>query len=99
AGDAGDRQVPRLAHRHPHGARSVDPVDIVSLTRSLVDIDSTTGREGECGRWLADYLRSRDWSVDEQRVDDTRCNVIATIAENRRGDNNVAQGFPPPLAG
>jgi acetylornithine deacetylase len=56
----------------------VDPVDIVSLTRSLVDIDSTTGREGECGRWLADYLRGRGWSVSEQRVDDTRCNVLAT---------------------
>ena len=26
---AGHRQVSRLAHRHPHGARSVDPVDIV----------------------------------------------------------------------
>jgi len=55
----------------------VDPVDIVSLTRSLVDIDSTTGREGACGRWLADYLRGRGWSVQEQRVDDTRFNVIA----------------------
>jgi acetylornithine deacetylase len=55
----------------------VDPVDIVALTRSLVDIDSTTGREGECGRWLADYLRGRGWQVEEQRVDATRFNVIA----------------------
>jgi acetylornithine deacetylase len=52
-------------------------VDIVSLTRSLVDIDSTTGREGACGRWLADYLRGRGWAIQEQRVDDTRFNVIA----------------------
>jgi len=58
----------------------VDPVDLVSLTRSLVDIDSTTGREGECGRWLADYLRGRGWSVDEQRIDTTRFNVIADVA-------------------
>jgi acetylornithine deacetylase len=57
---------------------TVEPVDIVALTRSLVDIDSTTGREGECGRWLADYLRGRGWSVEEQRVADTRFNVIAT---------------------
>ena len=56
---------------------TVEPVDIVGLTRSLVDIDSTTGREGECGRWLAGYLRDRGWAVEEQRVDDTRCNVIA----------------------
>ena len=60
-------------------------VDIVALTRSLVDIDSTTGREGECGRWLADYLRGRDWAVEEQRVDATRFNVMA----------GVAQGFTP----
>ena len=57
----------------------MDPVDIVALTRSLVDIDSTTGREGECGTWLANYLRGRGWIVDEQRVDDTRFNVIASV--------------------
>jgi acetylornithine deacetylase len=56
---------------------TVEPVDIVALTRSLVDIDSTTGREGECGRWLADYLRGRGWSVEEQRVDAARFNVLA----------------------
>jgi acetylornithine deacetylase len=58
----------------------VDPVDILGLTRSLVDIDSTTGREGAAGRWLADYLRGRGWSVEEQRVDDTRFNVIANVS-------------------
>ena len=42
----------------------MDPVDIVALTRSLVDIDSTTGREGAAGRWLADYLRGRGWAVE-----------------------------------
>jgi acetylornithine deacetylase len=56
---------------------TMEPVDIVGLARSLVDIDSTTGREGECGRWLGDYLRRRGWSVEEQRVDGSRCNVIA----------------------
>ena len=64
---------------------TAEAVDIVGLTRSLVDIDSTTGREGEAGRWLADYLRGRGWSVEEQRVDDTRFNVLA----------GVAQGFSP----
>jgi acetylornithine deacetylase len=64
---------------------TAEAVDIVGLTRSLVDIDSTTGREGECGRWLADYLRGRDWAVEEQRVDATRFNVLA----------GVAQGFSP----
>jgi acetylornithine deacetylase len=58
---------------------TADAVDIVALTRALVDIDSTTGREGAAGRWLADYLRGRGCSVVEQRVDDTRFNVIATL--------------------
>jgi acetylornithine deacetylase len=66
-------------------------VDIVALTRSLVDIDSTTGREGECGRWLAGYLRGRGWSVDEQRVDDARFNVIANPA-------TAGQGFSAAIA-
>jgi len=52
-------------------------VDIVALTRALVDIDSTTGREGDAGGWLAGYLRQRGYAVTEQRVDDSRFNVIA----------------------
>jgi acetylornithine deacetylase len=59
---------------------TADPVDIVALTRALVDIDSTTGQEGAVGRWLADYLRRRGWPVVEQRVDGTRINVIARAA-------------------
>jgi acetylornithine deacetylase len=75
----------------------VDPVDIVALTRSLVDIDSTTGRERECGRWLADYLRGRGWQVEEQRVDDTRFNVIAMPHEPLapRTSNAAPRGSHP----
>jgi acetylornithine deacetylase len=52
-------------------------VDIVALTCSLVDIDSTTGCEGDVGRWLADYLRGRGFDLTEQPVDDARFNLIA----------------------
>lgn len=61
----------------------LDRVDVVALTRALVDIDSTTGREGEAGRWLADYLRRHGFAVTEQRVDTSRFNVIATVADPR----------------
>ncbi len=57
-----------------------ESVDIVALTRALVDIDSTTGRESAAGRWLAEYLRAHGWTVTEQRVDATRFNVVATSA-------------------
>lgn len=60
---------------------SIDPVDIVALTRALVDIDSTTGREGDACRWLADYLRSRGFTVTEQPVDGARVNVIARASD------------------
>ncbi len=53
-------------------------VDVVTFTRSLVDIDSTTGTEAAAGAWLANYLRSHGFSVVEQPVDATRFNVIAT---------------------
>jgi acetylornithine deacetylase len=54
----------------------VPAVDVVSLTRSLVDIDSTTGREGEAGRWLAGYLRELGFEVVEQPVDGRRMNIL-----------------------
>ena len=56
-------------------------VDPVALTRSLVDIDSTTGREAAAGQWLAAYLRDLGYSVVEQPVDDTRRNLIATVGD------------------
>ena len=52
-------------------------VDLVALTRALVDIDSTTGKEAEAGRWLAAYLRSLGLAVTEQPVDGQRFNVLA----------------------
>ncbi len=54
-------------------------MDPVALTRALVDIDSTTGREGEAGRWLVEYLRGLGFSVTTQPVDDLRFNVLATV--------------------
>jgi acetylornithine deacetylase len=59
----------------------VDPVDPIALARRLIDIDSTTGREGEAARGLATYLRGRGYSVLEQPVIADRINVIAAVGE------------------
>jgi acetylornithine deacetylase len=56
--------------------QTIDPIE---LTRSLVDIDSTTGREGEAGRWLARRLRDLGYEVVEQPVSDDRFNVYAHL--------------------
>jgi acetylornithine deacetylase len=58
-------------------------MDPVALTRALVDIDSTTGQEGDAGRWLADYLRGIGFSVTTQPVDDLRFNVLAIVGAPR----------------
>jgi len=57
----------------------LDPLGLVPLARTLIDIDSTTGSEGDCGRWLAAYLRGRGFGVEEQQVSDGRFNVLATL--------------------
>jgi acetylornithine deacetylase len=72
---------------------TADAVDIVTLTRALVDIDSTTGREGAAGGLLASYLRGRGFSVTEQPVDTARFNVIAMP----EAAPDVAQAFRPAL--
>ena len=72
----------------------MDPVDPVALARQLIDIDSTTGREGRVAAVLAEYLRGRGYSVLEQPIGAAangrsdassearaRCNVIAAVGE------------------
>ncbi len=67
-----------------HGA-----VDVLGFARQLIDIESTTGNEGEVGKCLADYLRARGYSVLEQPVPELpgsgsrfpRINVIAAVGE------------------
>jgi acetylornithine deacetylase len=63
----------------------VDPVDHLALARQLIDIESTTGNEGEVAAWLAAYLRGRGYSVLEQPLEPiagkARTNVIAAAGE------------------
>ncbi len=56
-------------------------MDPVSFARQLIDIDSTTGREGGVCAWLAAWLRSHGYAVTEQAVSDGgRANLLATTA-------------------
>jgi acetylornithine deacetylase len=61
----------------------MDSLGVVPLTRALVDIESTTGREAACGRWLADHLRGLGYDVSEQAVESDRFNVIARVGRPR----------------
>jgi acetylornithine deacetylase len=57
----------------------VDPLNLVPLARTLIDIDSTTGREGDAVRWLAGYLRERGFTVTLQPVAGERANLLAAL--------------------
>jgi acetylornithine deacetylase len=54
-------------------------MNVVEFARTLVDIDSTTGRESEAGAWLATELRKLGYDVVEQPVADGRSNVFAKL--------------------
>ena len=55
------------------------PFDAVGFARALINIDSTTGREGEAGRWLSRQLQQFGYTVVEQPVTDGRVNVYASL--------------------
>jgi len=59
----------------------MDQVGLVALTRALVDIDSTTGRERDVAMFIARTLRDLGWHVDEQPIGDGRFNIIARVSE------------------
>jgi len=59
----------------------MDPVDPIFLARTLIDIDSTTGCEGDVGAWLSRFLGERGYRVEEQPVSDGRFNVFASQAD------------------
>jgi acetylornithine deacetylase len=56
----------------------IHSMDIVSLTRQLVNIESITGNEGPVGIFLAEQLRQLGNNVQQTLVDGKRSNVYAT---------------------
>ena len=67
----------------------MDSLTQIRVTRELIDIDSTTGREGEAGAHLARLLRGLGYDVVEQPVTDGRFNVYAAL-----GSRLSASGGP-----
>jgi acetylornithine deacetylase len=57
----------------------VDPLTQIRLSRELIDIDSTSGREGDAGAYLARLLAGLGYDVVEQPVTDGRFNVYASL--------------------
>ena len=53
-------------------------MDVVSLTRRLVDIESISGNEGPVGHFLAQQLRALGYDARRMAVEGERANVYAT---------------------
>ena len=57
---------------------TIDPID---LAARLMEIDSTSGREGEVIDWVQGFLAGRDWSTTRIPVSDGRDDVFATTSD------------------
>ncbi|HEV2765775.1 MAG TPA: M20/M25/M40 family metallo-hydrolase [Pyrinomonadaceae bacterium] len=59
-------------------------MDLIGLTRELIDIPSVTGEEQEVGRFLAALLARLGYRVETQEVTNGRSNVVAASGERPR---------------
>ncbi|MCA1604260.1 MAG: peptidase dimerization protein, partial [Acidobacteria bacterium] len=75
------------------------PMNVIELTRKLIDIPSVTGDEAKVGKFLADYLESLGYQVERQLVADGRFNVIATTREKPRIVLSTHMDTVPPYLG
>lgn len=57
----------------------MDSLDLVGVTRRLVDIESTTGQEAAVCAEMAALLESRGYTVRQQPVSDGRVNLLASV--------------------
>lgn len=54
-------------------------MNLIELTRALIDIPSLSGEEAAVGQFLFSYLERLGYSVERQEVERGRANLIATI--------------------
>lgn len=54
-------------------------MNLIDLTKSLMNIPSVSGEEQAVGFYLRDYLESLGWTVELQAVSETQNNVIAYL--------------------
>ncbi|HLA10176.1 MAG TPA: M20/M25/M40 family metallo-hydrolase [Pyrinomonadaceae bacterium] len=72
-------------------------MDVLTLTRTLIDIPSVTGNEAEIGAFLVEHLKSSGYQVEIQSVATDRFNVIATLAGRPRVVFSTHMDTVPPF--
>src|SRR5258708_5229468 len=72
-------------------------MNLFELTKSLMNIPSTSGDEEAVGFWLRDYLESLGWIVELQEVSEKQSNVIAYLNETPRVWLSTHMDMVPPF--
>jgi acetylornithine deacetylase len=72
-------------------------MSLFELTRTLMDIPSVTGEEGEVGRFLASHLEGLGYGVELQEVEPGRANVLARTAARPRVVLSTHMDTVPPF--
>jgi len=72
-------------------------IDVLRLTRELIDIPSVTGDEFQIGNSLGELLLRRGYRVELQDVSDERSNIIATTARAPRVVLSTHMDTVPPF--
>jgi acetylornithine deacetylase len=72
-------------------------MELFQLTRSLMDIPSLSGSEGDVGSFLALYLKELGYWVELQTVEGDRANVIATTRAPARVVLSTHMDTVPPF--
>src|SRR5919202_7009301 len=72
-------------------------MNLFELTRTLMDIPSVSGGEGEVGRFLASHLEGLGYGVELQEVEPGRSNVLATTGARARVVLSTHMDTVPPF--
>src|SRR5215207_30816 len=70
---------------------------LFELTRTLMDIPSVSGEEGEVGRFLASHLEGLGYGVELQEVEAGRANVLARTGARARVVLSTHMDTVPPF--
>jgi acetylornithine deacetylase len=72
-------------------------MNLFELTRTLMDIPSVSGEEGEVGRFLASHMEGLGYRVELQEVEAGRANVLATTGARARVVLSTHMDTVPPF--
>jgi acetylornithine deacetylase len=59
-------------------------VNLIELTKKIVNIPSLSGHEGEIADFLCRYLKEKGFDLHEQKIEESRRNILATAGSEPR---------------